>query len=343
MQASRSRHAVPALGLLLFAGNCGAADGDVWWQRIEGYAALGLAQVKAEPDTGGVITLSFNDSGTAGTDISFTAGSGRNSNDYLPVLQLGGRVNVVDALTVGLTGQFYSFSDGLSAVPLLTPGTTPLATFGTYRETSLFKLDARDIAATAGYSRWGVTAEAVAGWRSGDFETRSEVEAFGVITTGHFANVALSNGASFAGDGPLFGLRLDYRLPSLPVRVVARYSYSKLDGQSDSFGRAVGTVASSPSAPLVGAATVTRNNAEAKMIVQDMEFGAQYEFELGGRSSFLRASWMRAKWAIDGLPTGGAGFGGTIGTLTTNSFSSASADRSDGLLSGGMLTVGLEF
>ena len=38
---------------------------------------------------------------------------------------------------------------------------------------------------------------------------------------------------------------------------------------------------------------------------------------------FFRTAYEYQKWDIDGLPTGGAGFGGTIGELTTNSFASA--------------------
>ena len=40
-------------------------------------------------------------------------------------------------------------------------------------------------------------------------------------------------------------------------------------------------------------------------------------------SFFFRTAYEYQKWDIDGLPTGGAGFGGTIGELTTNSFAAA--------------------
>jgi hypothetical protein len=38
---------------------------------------------------------------------------------------------------------------------------------------------------------------------------------------------------------------------------------------------------------------------------------------------FVRGGYEFQNWDIDAPPTGGAGFGGTIGELTTNSFASA--------------------
>ena len=40
-------------------------------------------------------------------------------------------------------------------------------------------------------------------------------------------------------------------------------------------------------------------------------------------NAFFRTAFEYQMWDIDGFPTGGAGFGGTIGELTTNSFAAA--------------------
>ncbi len=336
-----SRICLPTMGLFISTSSM-AAD-EPWWQRIDGYASISAAAVKATPDTGGNITLSYNDVDTAGVDKSIAGGHGRRTSHYLPAGTLGARFNQTANFTWGLELQAYSFSDGVSTVPLDAPGTTPLANFATFRETSLFKMDAADIATTVGYSRWNGTVEVLAGYRSGSFETRAEIESFGVFTTGNFVNVALSNGAAFKGKGPLTGLRLKYKPPQFPVSVVARYKYSKLDGKSDSFGRSVGTVAASPSAPLVGAATVTRNDADAKAEVHDQEYGLQYDFAAASLKSFVSVTYTRSRLNLDGLPTGGAGFGGTIQDLTTNSFSAASAETSSGKWKGVSFTVGVEF
>jgi hypothetical protein len=102
----------------------------------------------------------------------------------------------------------------------------------------------------------------------------------------------------------------------------------------------------------VGAATVTRNSAEARARRHDLEFGVQYRFAPFSRfGSFVQVSYTSSELKIRGLPTGGAGFGGTIGDLTTSSFSNAgmSADpgttvgKSAGKLEGVKLAVGVAF
>ena len=56
-------------------------------------------------------------------------------------------------------------------------------------------------------------------------------------------------------------------------------------------------------------------------------------------NAFFRTAFEYQHWNINGLPTGGAGFGGTIGNLTTNSFASANA-RGDAQLYGVSIATG---
>src|SRR5690606_26185501 len=81
----------------------------------------------------------------------------------------------------------------------------------------------------------------------------------------------------------------------------------------------------SPAAPLVGSATVSRNNAEADLVILEASLGAQVEFQLRHlpATAFLRVAFEYQDWDINGPPTGNVGFGGTIGDLTTNSLSAA--------------------
>jgi hypothetical protein len=329
------------LGLLV----CISAQADeaTWWQRVDIYAAVGVIDVKAEPDTGGNITMSFDDSDTPALDKSLIGGEGRTSHDYLPIGTLGIRIHQTQHLSWGVEMHRYSFSDAVSTVPRDAPGVTPQTNFATYVETSMFKLKADDLAATARYSRWNVTLDGLYGEREGSFEARSDMQAFGVFTSGNFINMALSNGSSFDGDGRLYGYALGIGVPRTPVSFFGRYKRADLDGRSDSFGRAVGTVASSPNPPLAGAATVTRNNAKAEARIRDYEYGLQFDFNPSqdGVQSFLRLSYMETRWKLNGLPTGGAGFGGTIADLTTNSFSSAGLGK--GTLKGYGVAVGVMF
>ncbi|MBL9164464.1 MAG: hypothetical protein JNL18_17185 [Planctomycetaceae bacterium] len=84
-------------------------------------------------------------------------------------------------------------------------------------------------------------------------------------------------------------------------------------------------MASSPSAPLGGAATVTRADADAELDTWEYQVGLYMGFPLRfvPASAFFRTALEYQKWHVVGPPTGGAGFGGTIGELTTISFASA--------------------
>jgi hypothetical protein len=354
MQFTRSVSGISIVAAAALGAACSTqalAAEQAWWQRIDGYAAIGTVQARARPDSGGTITATFNDSNTPAVDKSLRIEGGRNSSHYLPVGTVGARFNQFAGFTWGVELQGYSFSDTVQAPPRDAPGTTPLPNFATYRETGQFKMAGSDITATAGYSRWNLTAEGVVGWRNGSYFTRSELYYFGVFTTGNFINLNLSNGTSFKGDGLVYGLRLDYRIPRTPLRVLAGYRYSKLDGKTDAFGSVAGSIASSPSAPLVGAATVTRNDADAKGRIQDLEYGLRYDFTPSDRiGSFISLTHTGTTLKIRGQPTGGAGFGGTIGTLTTNSFAQAGmasttpgVGKARGSLKGLKLTVGIGF
>lgn len=80
-----------------------------------------------------------------------------------------------------------------------------------------------------------------------------------------------------------------------------------------------GFIASSPSSPLLGAATVTRSNMAET--IYGYSIGGGVEVKTGGGFS-LRAEYLYDRYKSHDIAVGGAGFGGTIGELTTNSFSS---------------------
>lgn len=85
-----------------------------------------------------------------------------------------------------------------------------------------------------------------------------------------------------------------------------------------------GVVSSSPSAPLVGSATVTRNFAPDDLIGNTI--GGGFEFKATEDLS-IRGEYLRDTYAWKHLPIGGAGFGGTIGTVTTNGFAEAAREH----------------
>ena len=130
----------------------------------------------------------------------------------------------------------------------------------------------------------------------------------------------------------------------VPVSVFFGRRRSTLEGDSDSFGRVVGTAASSPNPPLLGAATVTRNNVtQTDLEMGENRYGIQADFGAPGTRfrSYARLAYETMKWELSGPPTGGAGFGGTVGNLQVNSFTSAGLGRAE--LYGWSFTLGMAF
>ncbi len=163
------------------------------------------------------------------------------------------------------------------------------------------------------------------GARHAHIGTRSEFLAFGVFTAGNFVNLTLQNGYFFDGEGGTSGINVRRQIGDSPFSLFGSFRGSYLGGHTTSFGRSDGTVASSPSAPLVGAATVTRARADGELDIFEFQAGMQADYALKRLpvNAFFRCAFEYQNWDIDAPPTGGAGFGGTIGELTTNSFASA--------------------
>ena len=272
-------------------------------------------------DTGGRITMSFNDNTTAGTEISFADGTGLDNFSYAPRLTLGRQIN--DKWAVA--GRYFTLASNDNRFPHLTPGTTPLPTFGTYLEKDDARLYYIDIEAIRSAYIGKTKIDTSIGARHGSIDVDSELFGFGVITTGNFANINMSNGCAFDGTGLVGGIMFRRQLGDGPLSIFLGGRSSRMWGHSDSYGRSVGAVASSPSAPLVGAATVTRNNADSNLVINEFQLGLQFDFALRQlpATAFFRTAFEYQNWDINGPLTGGAGFGGTIGDLTTNSFASA--------------------
>jgi hypothetical protein len=264
--------------------------------------------------------MSFNDSDTAGVDLTMDGGRAHEDLGYAPRLWLGrqwGRFGVV--------GRYWHLDDFESGPAPLVPGTTPLAHFATITHETNVDMYTADLEGTVSFSPGKWKFDSSVGARHIDMSANSKLTAFGVFTTGNFVNMALSNGNGFEGTGVTSGLAARRQLGDSYAHLFFSGRGSYIDGFSDSFGRSVGSVASSPSAPLVGAATVTRNTSEAEVTIAEFQAGIQFDVPLERfpAQAFFRTAFEYQNWNLTGKPTGGAGFGGTINDLTTNSFASA--------------------
>ena len=182
-----------------------------------------------------------------------------------------------------------------------------------------------DVEAVRTAEFWGWKLDGFVGGRHAHFATDSDLLAFGTFTTGNFVNLTLQNSCAFNGTGVTYGGSLRRKIGPTPLYAFGSVRGSYLDGHSNSLGRSAGSIADSPNPPLVGAATVTRNNAESQLSIFEFQAGLEFEWPLQGLpvNFFFRTAYEYQNWVIDGPPTGGAGFSGTIGELTTNSFASA--------------------
>jgi hypothetical protein len=287
------------------------------------YAGTEFSALSVASRTGGVINLSLSDTTAPGVStVSFREPGGVNDWGYSPRIWLGAQLTDV----WGVRARYWRLSDTDFHPPDVTPGFTPTGTnFATFEDTDRMEAWTVDVEAvrTAKWGPW--EAEGFVGGRHADFTNDTNLLAFGVFTTGNFINITLQNGCAFDGSGVTYGGTLRRQLGSSHLHIFTTARGSFLDGHSDSFARADGAVASSPSAPLVGAATVRRDHAPADLEIFELQAGVEFDWDLkqAPLTFFLRCAYEYQNWNIIGLPTGGAGFGGTIGELTTNSFSSA--------------------
>lgn len=312
-------------------------------ERIHNRDPLWFAGVEAtflnvRSRTGGRITASFDDSDTGGAEISFRTGTGiEDSTALAPRFWIGRQFGE----NWGVVGRYWRLEDSELKFPDLTPGTTPLPTFGTYEERDRVEGYTIDVEGIRTFRPGQWTFDGTVGARHLSMTNESQFNAFGVITTGNFVNLLLANGSQFEGTGVTMSLTGRRRISRSPIYFFATVRGTNAYGQSDSYGRAAGVVVSNPSSPLAGAATVRRDNADARMEVIETQIGLDVEHQLRccRAKAFFRVAGEYQYWELSGRPTGGAGFGGTIGDLTTNSF--ASAGLGDTRLIGLALSTGL--
>lgn len=133
---------------------------------------------------------------------------------------------------------------------------------------------------------------------------------FGVFTTGNFVNLGLNSFGGFELLGHtrgIFGIAVS---PTVMIFGSAGVAHANLLRTGVS---ASGVVASSPSAPLAGAATVSR--------VSPDRHGSSFGFGMDVKVTdnlVARLEYIYDRFDFPRI--GGAGFGGTIGELTTNTF-----------------------
>lgn len=342
VESSEAPSVMPTEGVSTMSNNCSTSESiSLCGPKKSGFfVGTEFSMLNWNTNTGGRINLSFDDSNSAGVDEQIVDGTGFDGYTTAPRLWLGYQFGE----KWSVVGRYWSIQANESHQPHLLPGTVALPNFATEIATNRADAYSTDVEAVRRWNpgKWEV--DTSVGSRYVNMNTETAIQAFGVFTTGNFVNINLSNGFGFDGAGVTYGTAWKRPICDSKMHFFASGRGSHLSGHTDSFASVAGTVASSPSSPLVGSATVRRSNADATLDIWEMQVGTQFDFGLQcipGANAFFRAAFEGQLWEMDAPPTGGAGFGGTIGTLTTSSFSSAGVG--DSTLYGLSLSTGFHW
>jgi len=291
------------------------------------FAGTEVTFLQADVVTGGNVNLSVDNTNTAGVDLRFHGAEGIEQFTYSPRIWIGRQIS--DRWAVA--GRFWHLSssaiDPASPPPGFVNGTT-FATTNDKADSELYTIDLEAIRSTMiGRTKL----DGSLGARHASFKADAELNSFGVPFTGTFINMLFETGSHFHGTGVTSSLTGRRQIGDLPLYAFLGGRGSVMTGHSFSMARVAGTVASSPSAPLVGAATVTRNNEDTSMYIAEFQAGLQWEpaLEYLPANLFFRSAFEYQKWSVNGPPVGGVGFGGTINNATINSFAPANNGNAD--------------
>jgi hypothetical protein len=301
--------------------SCSAAAGRTpFW-----FAGMEATILNVNARSGGIITASFSDTTAPGVATqSVLDGNGANDVWGVGPRIWGGRQF---GEKWAIVGRYWEMKvNDMSAPPAPNPNIPTVGTnFATIFETDRAGFRTADIEIVRNFKpgKWKI--DGSLGARHAHVGVRSDFLAFGVFTTGNFVNLTLQNGFYFDGEGGTSGINVRRQIGDSPFSFFGGFRGSYLGGHTTSFGRSDGTIVDNPSTPLSGAATVTRADADAELDIFEYQVGLQADFPLKKIpvNAFFRTAFEYQNWDIDAPPTGGAGFGGTIGELTTNSFASA--------------------
>lgn len=302
------------------------------------FAAAEMTAFYVDATPGGRITLSVDDSDTAGIDFRSSDNSGYQDNTVAPRIMIGRRFGNKWSLLAR-----YWQLDAFDVTSPDTPaGQVNLPNFATIDETNFVKLYNLDIEAMRSGSIGSWKVDGTFGARHSSFFASSSLFMFGVFTSGNFEELLLQNHTGFDGTGVTGSLMLRHPIGNTCASFYFSGRGSNAWGNADGQGRVAGAVASSPSSPLIGAATVTRNNAEGELAIGEFQAGVQWERRLKclPAKAFFRTGFEYQIWKLNMPPIGGAGFGGTINDITINSFASAAEGKAEmyGLVLGAGLT-----
>lgn len=295
--------------------------------------------LNADVTTGGQTTLSMDNSNTVGTDLQVVDNQALDQFTYAPRIWFGRQFNE----KWGLVGRFWMLNDSSVAPPTPAPGSANQPNFMTMWDDGQVEMYTTDLEGVRSFQlgRWKI--DGTCGARYASFYSETSLNAFGVFSSGNFSQLYFNSLSSFEGAGVTGSLMMRRQLGDSHWSIYLSGRGSGLGGRAVSRARESGTVTASPSPPLLGAATVSREDDEATMSIGELQAGLQWDFNLQRlpANGFARIGLEHQHWNIDSLPVGGVGFGGSVPGLTVNSFTSA--NHGDASLLGFAISMGFNW
>jgi hypothetical protein len=346
-RGDEAAEAKPPLEAIAASDTATQRNADDWSQdrRLIGLRGAGhwfvgtdVTFLSVDAATGGRITMSYDNTGTPGTEVSLLGGYGiENGAGFAPRVWLGRQFNE----KWGAAARFWQLDTYMDKPP---SGTVVGQNFLTLGETGRTKLYTVDLEGIRSFELGKTKFDATFGGRYASFRADSTMSAFGVFQSGSYTQLTLSNFTSFEGPGVTYSLTGRRRLGNTPLHAFVSGRGSNIFGESDGYARVSGTLAVPPNAPLVGAATVTRNDYDTTATIAELQIGLECEFPLANvpMNVFVRGAFEYQYWTIANPPVGGAGFGGMLDNFQVNSFSSHTNQASAQLL-GFVLSSGVSW
>jgi hypothetical protein len=290
--------------------------------------------VDARP--GSRASLVLDDTNTAGTDLTLSGADGLSDFACAPRVWFGGRM--IDDWY--LVGRYWQLDNSGANRPTAPTGAVNLANSLKLTGPSSVEAFTADLEVehTFDFGRWLI--EGMVGARHASFDASSQLTTSGTFTGGSTAQIDLTDRSSFEGTGVTSGLIVRRQISNSNFNVFFGARGSKLDGTSDSFGRAAVSVAAPPGS-MTSSVSIDRSDSNASMTIAELQAGVEYDIQLSciPACAFFRVAYEYQNWNIDGRPATGPSISGTANNVDVTA--SASPGIGDLQLNGVSLATGL--
>jgi len=276
------------------------------------FAGGELTFLSLDSHSGGHALFSLDDTSTGGTDLTLAGADNLSDQGYAPRVWLGVNVNEYWSIV----GRYWRLEDSGADRPVAPPGAVNLANLLQLSGTSEVDAFTADLEADATLNNGPWQFTGMVGARHALLDTKSRLTTGGIFTGSNEARLNLSDGSSFEGTGLSGGVVARRRIGCTPFHLYVGGRASKLDGDSDSFGRAAVDITSPPN-NLNNSIAIRRHDGSASMTIGELQAGVGYDVQLSliPAYAFFRVGYEYQNWDIDGHAANGPNYNGSVGNV----------------------------